>query len=416
MQRISDRFEGSTAIVIGGSIGGLTAGLVLRDIGFDVTVFERTPTPLHGRGGGIVLQPDTMRWFTERSDRDASSLYTSTSTVQYLDREEGVVFAERREWQYTSWGTFYRALLEDFGEEQYHLDAQAVRWTPGGEGEQARVEFADGSVRSADLVIFADGIGSIGRPLFDRDALSRYSGYVGWRGTVPLSALSAETRELMGDAITYDVIDHSHITLYPIPGETGVDADDQLMNYVWYRNVEAGEALADLLRGRNGYVGGLTVPPGLVRQEHLDELREVASTLLASGPREVVLKTEQPYVQVVQDMRSSRMALGRAALMGDAACAARPHAAAGTAKAAADAWALRDALLETGDVQDALEAWEPTQLALSEALLKRVVEMGERSQLHGTWVPGDPDLRFGLYGSGVTTRPSSDSTVLTPSL
>lgn len=409
MQYTSDKFAGSTALIIGGSIGGLTAGLLLRDIGFDVDIFERTPVPLHGRGGGIVLQPDTMRWFTERSDRDASSLYTTTSTVQYLERDNGTVFSEPREWQYTSWGTFYRALLEDFGEKHYHLDAQAVRWTPGSAHEQAAVEFADGTIRRADLVVFADGIGSVGRALFDAEALSRYSGYVGWRGTVPVSDLSSETRALMGDAITYNVLDHSHITLYPIPGEEGVEPEHQLMNYVWYRNVAEGEDLSDLLRGLNGYVGVLTVPPGLVRDEHVEEMRHVARTQLAPGPREVVLKTEQPYIQVVQDLRSARMALGRGVLIGDAACAARPHAAAGTAKAAADAWALRDALLATDDVEAALAAWEPGQLELSDALLSRVVEMGERSQVHATWVPGDPELRFGLYGSGITERPSPRS-------
>ena len=40
--------------------------------------------------------------------------------------------------------------------------------------------------------------------------------------------------------------------------------------------------------------------------------------------------------------------MGRVALIGDAACAARPHAAAGTAKAAADGWALAAALGEAG--------------------------------------------------------------------
>lgn len=405
MQPISGMYEGSTAIVIGGSIGGLTAALVLRDIGFDVDVYERTPVALHGRGGGIVLQPDTMRWFAERSDRDTSALYTSTSTVQYVDRVDGIVFTEQRQWHYTAWGTFYLALLEDFGENRYHLGAQAVRWSPGSAGEQAKVEFADGTSMSADLVVFADGIGSIGRPLFDADALSSYSGYVGWRGTVPLAELTPETRRQMQDAITYNVIDHSHITLYPIPGESGVAPEHQLMNYVWYRNVQAGPDLQNILTGINGYVGALTVPPGLVREEHLEELREVARAQLAPGPMEVVLKTAQPYLQVVQDMRASRMALGRGALIGDAACAARPHAAAGTAKAAADAWALRDALLTAGTISDALVAWEPGQLALSESLLERVVRMGDRSQIHGTWGAGDPELRFGLYGSGITTSP-----------
>ena len=58
--------------------------------------------------------------------------------------------------------------------------------------------------------------------------------------------------------------------------------------------------------------------------------------------------------------------MGRVALIGDAACGARPHAAAGTAKAAADGWALHAALQQAdGDIAAALRKWEPAQLALS---------------------------------------------------
>jgi 2,6-dihydroxypyridine 3-monooxygenase len=94
------------------------------------------------------------------------------------------------------------------------------------------------------------------------------------------------------------------------------------------------------------------------------------------------------------------MAMGRVALIGDAASAARPHAAAGTAKAAANAWALFDALAEADNVADALAKWEPGQLELGQRLLHRVKAMGTRSQFDCTWTPGDPDLRFGLYGPG----------------
>ena len=67
-------YAGARALVIGGSIGGLTTALLLRDVGFDVTIFERTPAVLDGRGSGIVLQPDTLRWFTERSSLKPAEL------------------------------------------------------------------------------------------------------------------------------------------------------------------------------------------------------------------------------------------------------------------------------------------------------------------------------------------------------
>jgi 2,6-dihydroxypyridine 3-monooxygenase len=111
----SDTYSGARAIVIGGSIGGLTTGLLLKDLGFDVTIFERTPTVLDGRGSGIVLQPDTLRWFTERSTQNPAKLSTSTRWVQYLDASDQIVHREERTWSYTAWGTFDKALLDDFG-------------------------------------------------------------------------------------------------------------------------------------------------------------------------------------------------------------------------------------------------------------------------------------------------------------
>jgi len=48
------------AVVIGGSLGGLFAGLLLRSIR-DVDIYERSPQDLDSRGGGIVLQPEVLR-------------------------------------------------------------------------------------------------------------------------------------------------------------------------------------------------------------------------------------------------------------------------------------------------------------------------------------------------------------------
>lgn len=392
-------YAGARALVIGGSIGGLTTALLLRDVGFDVTIVERTPAVLDGRGSGIVLQPDTLRWFTERSRQNPAALSTSTRWVQYLDGTDRVVHREERTWSYTAWGTFYRALLDDFGLDRYVLGEFATGFDQ--DENSVQVRFVSGRTERADLVVFADGITSMARGRIDPTATMSYSGYVGWRGTVPEHALSAHARATLADAISYTVVPHSHITMYPIPGERGVGPDDRLMNYVWYRNVPAGPDLAEMLVDKRGFTGPVSVHPGQVQDRFVDEMRATAAQVFGPAIAEVVTGTATPYVQVVQDVRSSKMADGRVALIGDAACAARPHAAAGTAKAAADAWALHDALQQSdGDITAALRKWEPAQLALSAALLERVVDMGERAQFRGTWTPGDPSLRFGLYAPG----------------
>ena len=99
------------------------------------------------------------------------------------------------------------------------------------------------------------------------------------------------------------------------------------------------------------------------------------------------------------------MAFGCVCLSGDGAFALRPHAAAGTAKAAEDAWKLGEAVREaSGDVTAALEAWEPGQLELGRRVLARTRDAGRRSQFEGGWQVGDP-LPFGLYEVGDSAMP-----------
>lgn len=75
--------------------------------------------------------------------------------------------------------------------------------------------------------------------------------------------------------------------------------------------------------------------------------------------------------------------------MGDAAFVARPHAAAGTAKAAEDAWKLAEAIKAAdGEVIAALRIWESGQLGLGRSVLARTREAGGNysSRAHGRLV------------------------------
>jgi 2,6-dihydroxypyridine 3-monooxygenase len=229
-----------------------------------------------------------------------------------------------------------------------------------------------------------------------------YSGYVAWRGTMPESALSPATFAALSDAITYQVLPGSHILVYPIPAASGsVVPGQRLMNFVWYRNVAAGAEFDDLMTDSTGIRRPVSLPPGTARAEFVDRLRADAAARLAPVIAEAVLGSAEPFVQAVFDIEVPRMALGRICLVGDAAFAVRPHAAAGTAKAAADGWELAAQLVEHGGaVEPALAEWERRQLRLGRDLLVRNREIGDGSQRHGTFTPGDPALIFGLRGPG----------------
>ena len=70
------------------------------------------------------------------------------------------------------------------------------------------------------------------------------------------------------------------------------------------------------------------------------------------------------------DVESPTMAIGCVCLLGDAAFALRPHPAAGTAKAAEDAWTLAEALEAfDGDLPGTLQMWSRHQTALGTSLV-----------------------------------------------
>ena len=385
--------------VVGGSLGGLTAALVLRDLGCEINVFERSTAELESRGAGIVVLDETVRYFRQRTDLELDQLTTVTGFLRYLDRDGAVVFEEPRRYRYSAWHGIYRALLGCFGRRRYHLGKEMAGFQR--QGEQVRVRFADGSSAAYELLVCADGIASNARAVLQPQARPAYAGYVAWRGTVDEGRLSRAVRDLLADSICYQVAPDSHILLYPIPALDGsVVPGRRLANFVWYRNY-AGDELDDLMTDRNGVRRDLTLPPGAAREAHLRELRAVAAAQLAPQFAEVVQRTKLPFVQVIFDIEVDQMAFGRVCLIGDAAFALRPHAAAGTAKAAADAWALAEALAATqGDIRVALPRWQRQQLAVGRAVLERTRRNGNKSQFQGAWRPGDPELVFGLYEPG----------------
>jgi 2,6-dihydroxypyridine 3-monooxygenase len=386
--------------VVGGSLGGLTAALVLRDLGCEVDVFERSTAELESRGAGIVVLDATIRYLRERTDLDVDRITTTTGFLRYLGRDGSVVYEEPRRYRYSAWHSIYRALLGRFGRERYHLGRQMAALRQ--RGEHVEVRFAAGDAASYQLVVCADGITSDARAALQPRARPAYAGYVAWRGTVAERRLGRAAGDLLADSIVYQIMPGSHMLLYPIPALDGsVEPGRRQANFVWYRNYRAGEELDDLMTGRDGVRRDVTLPPGTAADAHLRELRDTATARLAPQLAEVVHRTEHPFVQVIFDIEVERMAFGRVCLTGDAAFALRPHAAAGTAKAAADAWALAEALAATGgDVEAALPRWERRQLAVGRAVLERARRNGDRSQFHGTWRPGDPELVFGLYGPG----------------
>src|SRR5260370_989140 len=281
--------------VVGGSIGGLTAALVLRDAGCDVRVFERSPAALTARGAGLAVLDSTLKYLVERGSRRAGDVCSSTSWIRFLDPDGSVRHEQPPRYRLSSWNTIYRSLLGIFGTGRYQLGAEVTTFDQ--HGDRVGVTLATGQRAEADLLVCADGVGSIARARLQPAAERSYSGYVAWRGTLPESEVSPATYALLGDALTYQVLPGSHILVYPIPGPDGsVRRGERLINMVWYVNVAAGAPLDELMTGRDGVLRPVSLPPGAATERALSGLRQAAVSPLAPPLPQVLTPLTDPFI------------------------------------------------------------------------------------------------------------------------
>lgn len=392
-----------SVVVMGGSLGGLTAALFLRDAGWRVKVLERSRTPLAGRGAGIVLNPATVRYFTLRGTRDVRSISVATQWVRYVGADGRVAAELAESYRFSSYNAMYHGLLEDFGFDDYHLAQNVTGFEQDAQGVTVHVDGAP--AERCDLLICAGGVRSPARNWLLGDAPLEYAGYVAWRGMLGRDEVTPEMSALLRDAIVYHILPAGHVLIYPIPVvEEGMSAPETYINWLWYRNVPAGPAYDELMTDEDGNMRDVSLGPGEVRAANVAALRRDAADALPPPLAELIRGTAEPFIQAMMDCEIPRMAFGRVALIGDGAFVARPHAAAGTAKAAEDGWQLSRALEAAGgDVPTALKQWEVGQLALGRSLVERNRQAGRRLQ-NGTWPVGAP-LAFGLYETGDSVMP-----------
>ena len=101
------------AAIVGGSMSGLLAGLLLRRAGWDVEIFERVESELSGRGAGIVAQPDLIATLA-RIGIDTNDVGVEIMTRKILDAAGKLVCELACPQVLTAWERVYRALRDAF--------------------------------------------------------------------------------------------------------------------------------------------------------------------------------------------------------------------------------------------------------------------------------------------------------------
>jgi 2-polyprenyl-6-methoxyphenol hydroxylase-like FAD-dependent oxidoreductase len=362
-------------LVIGGSMSGLFAAILLRRAGWEVDVFERVDVGLIGRGAGIVTH-EAMRAVLRAAGCDPSKdLGVDVTMRRTLDRSGEVAGDFVCPQTLTSWDRVFRMLRQEFPDRRYHIGKELQRIEQN--GDRVVAHFADGTSAEGDLLVGADGFRSNVRAEVLPGVKPVYAGYIAWRGLVDEGAIPASVHADIFDAMVFGLPPNEQFISYPVAGrDNDLRAGFRRCNFVWYRPADEAAELRRLLTDASGHFHALGIPPPLVSGEVIASLREASRTLLAPQLDAVVSLTPQPFLQPIFDVDTSRMAVGRVAIIGDAAFLARPHVAAGVTKAAEDAMALLNALRAHDDVVSALAAFERERIPANQRIMARGRELG----------------------------------------
>jgi 2-polyprenyl-6-methoxyphenol hydroxylase-like FAD-dependent oxidoreductase len=361
------------ALIIGGSMSGLLAALMLKQNGWQVEVFERAESGLAGRGAGIVAQPEMIARLAGLG-LDTHDIGVPVTARKIFDREGKLVASGVCPQVLTAWERVYHMLRGAFPDAHYHFGRSFRTLQQDASGVLAY--FTDGRTERADLLIGADGLRSNVRQKFLPTVSPLYAGYVAWRAIVSESGLPQQIHDDLFDALAFCLPPGEQFLGYPIAGP-----DDDLRfgrrryNIVWYRPAEPTRELPWLLTDDTGVLHSVSIPPPLIRREAIAAMRAAAERLLAPQFRVIVDLIEEPLLQPIYDMESPQLCFGRVAIIGDAAFVARPHVAAGLSKAADDAAALATAL-ETDDVSGALLRFEAERLPEGRKIVERARHLG----------------------------------------
>lgn len=359
-------------VVVGAGIGGLTCAIGLRQAGIDVEIVERAGG-LAGIGAGISLWPNALAALDVLGLEDtvaAAGREFASGTIRRPSGARFPVFDPEQMRRYFGSlpvlmhrADLQRVLQDAAGGISIALGArcEAVRT----EGEHISVRLSDGSTRTADVVVGADGVRSAVRASVEPSE-PRYVGLAAWRAVIPTDVAVPDLTLSVGDGKQFLAAPLSEGRTYvagllPMPEGTFAELP------------ELGPVLREAFQGWHDPVGRL-----------IDDTPESA------------------YIRgdVFDRPRPARLCWGRVALIGDAAHPVTPDLGQGGCLAIEDAVVLARCLQGAHEIPRALQRYE-------QARLRRVRTVVLESRWTGK-VFASPDpvvqaIRSGILG-GLPTR------------
>ena len=364
-------------VVIGAGIGGLTAGIALKQAGYDVEIYDRV-TELRPVGAGISLWSNGVK------------VLNRLGLGAKMAQIGGVM--NRMEYR-TKFGEILNQidlmpLINQVGQRPYpvarrDLQQMLLEAFPGEvklnhkcigvEEDETKVtaKFENGHQATGDLLIAADGIRSILRTyVLGEEVQPKYGGYVNWNGLVAASEAIAPK-----NTWTIYVGDHKRASMMPVAGD------------------------------RFYFFFDVPLPKGTPANpdNYKSELKQHFTGW--GEPVQLLIERLDPYTVArpeIHDMGPlNRYVKGRVALLGDSAHATCPDLGQGGCQAMEDGLVLTNYLKSTNiSVEDALKRYEIERKARANAVVEKARKRAE--QIHGK----EPAITQQWYDQLATEKPT----------
>jgi FAD-dependent urate hydroxylase len=345
-------------VIIGAGMGGLTAGIALRQAGLEVEIYDRVKE-VRPIGAGISLWSNGVKILNQLGlGSQIATIGGNMKLMQYrtltgqllndIDLMPLVYQVGQR--PYPVARADLQAMLLQAYPGEVRLNSQCI----GVEETETGVTaiFTDGHRATGDVLIAADGIRSVLRTyVLGKEVTPQYRDYVNWNGLVPCSADLAPKNTW----VIY-VGEHKRASLMPVGGE----------RFYFFFDVP-------LAKGTPAHPRGIRTELKEYFQGWAAPVQSLVESLDESATNRLEIHDVGPIDTLVR---------GRVALLGDAAHATCPDLGQGGCQAMEDGLVLTRCLLTTNlGVEYALKRYEAERIERVTAIVQKARHRAET--IHG---------------------------------
>ncbi|BAT82302.1 hypothetical protein LR48_Vigan187s001700 [Vigna angularis] len=379
--------ERGKAVIVGGSIAGISCAHALTLAGWDVLVLEKTPSSPTGSptGAGLGLNSFSQQIIQSWLPHSQQQLLLNTTLPLTIDQNY-VTDSERKvhstltrdeslNFRAAHWadlhGLLYNALPSDIFLWGHLFLSFHVVHDKGSVIVKAKVlETGEVVEIEGDLLVAADGCLSSIRQKYLPDFKLRYSGYWAWRGVLDFSKIeNSETitgiRKAypdLGKCLYFDLASGSHTVLYEL--------HKKRLNWVWFVNQSEPE------------VKGTSVTMK-VNSEMIQKMQQEAEKVLIPELVKVIKETREPFLNFIYDSDPlEKIFWEKVVLVGDAAHPTTPHCVRSTNMSILDAAVLGKCMEKWGaqKLESALEEYQLIRLPLTSKQVLHARRLGRLKQ------------------------------------